>query len=294
MREYRRQKGIPKKVTTVISSIAVAIFVIFYVYDMLLGLFIGPDEGECEFHFIDVGQGDCAMIITEDTTVVVDTGPQDHAKSTERYISRYTDTIDYLILTHPHEDHIGGADELIESVTVKNIIMSDASTDTATFSTLLNAIEEDDINVIEAKSADKYSVGDIDITILAPIGDFTDHNDYSIVVKVEYGKTSAVITGDVEQHAEELIIDNFDERILNADILKLGHHGSYTSNSDGFLKAISPDYAVITCGVDNEYGHPHIETLDRLDKFGIDYFRTDQDGHIVFYSDGRDIKVSHQ
>ncbi len=294
MREYRRQKRIPKKVTAIVSSIAVVVFVILYVYDMLFGLFIGPDLGECEFHFVDVGQGDCAMIITEDATVVIDTGPQDHAKSTERYIRRYTDTIDYLILTHPHEDHIGGADEVIESVNVKNVIMSDAYTDTATFSTLLDAIETADINVIEAKTSDKYSVGDIDITILAPIGDFTDHNDYSIVAKVEYGKTSAIITGDVEQHAEGLIIDNFDESILNADILKLGHHGSYTSNSDGFLEVVSPNFAVITCGVDNEYGHPHIETLERLNKYGIDYYRTDENGHIVFRSNGKDLEVSHQ
>lgn len=291
MREYKKQKGIPKRVTVIISSILAAVFAILYVYDMLLGLFIGPDTGECEFHFVDVGQGDCAMIITEDTTVVIDAGPQDHAKSTERYISRYTDTIDYLILTHPHEDHIGGADELIESVIVKNIIMSDAYTDTATFSTLLDAIEAADINVIESESADVYSVGDIDITILAPIDDFTDHNDYSIVAKVEFGNTSAIITGDAEQHAEGLIINNFDGSVLNADILKLGHHGSYTSNSDEFLKIVSPRYAVITCGVDNEYGHPHIEILDKLEKFGIDYFRTDEDGHIVFRSNGIDLEV---
>lgn len=294
MRDYRKHRGIPKKLTAIVSFVAVAVFIAFYVYDMLFGLISGPDTGECEFHFIDVGQGDCAMIITEEATVVIDTGPQDHAKSTEKYIKRYTDTIDYLILTHPHEDHIGGADELIESVIVKNVIMSDAYTDTVTFSNLLDAVEAADINVIEAKSTDKYRAGDIDITILAPIGDFTDHNDYSIVMKVEYGETSAIVTGDAEQHAEGLIIENFDDGLLSADILKLGHHGSYTSNSDGFLEIVSPQYAVITCGEDNEYGHPHTEILDKLDERGIDYFRTDEDGHIVFRSNGRDLEVSHQ
>ncbi len=294
MRDYRRQKRIPKRVAVIVGAIAAVAFVILYIYDMLFGLFIRPDEGECEFHFVDVGQGDCAMIITKDTTVVVDTGPQDHADSTERYIRRYTDTIDYLILTHPHEDHIGGSDELIESINVKNIIMSDATTDTVTYSNLLNAIEEADVNVIEAQSADKYSAGDIDITILAPNSEFTDYNDYSIVVKVEFGNTSTIITGDVEEHAERLILEKFESNVLETDILKLGHHGSYTSNTDDFLDVLSPEYAVITCGIDNEYGHPHIETLERLELHGIEYFRTDENGHIVFRSDGKALEVLHQ
>ena len=290
MAQYR---GKAKTLSMTATAVVVVIFIVIYLLDSIFGLGSKQIDGECEFHFLNVGQGDCTMIITEDSVVVIDAGPDDHADSTQKYIKSYTDTIDYLILTHPHEDHIGGADEIIESMNVKNIIMSDASTDTGTFSSLLDVIEKSQINLIEAQAGDSYSTGEIYFTILAPIAEFTDLNDYSIVTKVEFGETSVIITGDVENHSEKLIAEEY-ASFLHADILQVGHHGSYTSNCEEFVSSVLPEYAVISCGKDNEYGHPHSETIERLEKYGIDYYRTDELGHIVFTSDGENVQYAGQ
>jgi len=247
------------------------------------------DPNECQFHFVDVGQGDCAMIISGRDVVVIDTGPQDHAKSTVEYISEYTDTIEYLILTHPHEDHIGAADELLEAINVENVILSDASIDTTSFDKLLDAIDKSGANVIEARAGDDYSAGGIDFTILSPIDEFVNLNDYSIVTKVEYGDVSAIITGDVEHNSEKEIVRYYGEYRLKADILEVSHHGSQTSNHEDFIDAISPNYAVIQCAKDNPYGHPHKETIDALEDREITYYRTYEDGHVVFVSDGEKV-----
>lgn len=287
----RGKKGKVGKLSSGAVAVIVIICIIFYLMDALGGTGNKDIEAECEFHFIDVGQGDATMILTGEGAVVIDAGPGDHADSTLEYIKSYTDRIDYLILTHPHEDHIGGADEIIENIKVENVIMSDAYSDTLVFTTLLDAIEAADVNVIEAVPEDSYEAGGIKLTILAPLSEFTDLNDYSIVTHVEYGKTSVVVTGDVENHSEKLMVERFGPLVLSADILQVGHHGSSTSNSAKFIDAVSPKWAVISCGEGNSYGHPHKETLDKLKKRGIEWFRTDELGHIVFESDGENIRV---
>jgi len=276
------------------ASVIAVILCTVYILDIIFGFGAKKLDGECEFHFIDVGQGDCTMIITDKNVVVIDAGPNDSAEDTQEYISEYTDKIDYLILTHPHEDHIGGADEILDNIKVKNVIMSDAASETYTFNVLLDAIERSGCNIIEGKAGDTYSAGDIKMTILAPISTFTDMNDYSLVTKVEYKNTSAMITGDVEVHSEELIVAEYSAKALKADILKMGHHGSSTSNSAAFLDSVDPSYAVFTCGKDNSYGHPHREVLKKVKDRSITYYRTDEDGSVVFHSDGEKIEFSTQ
>ena len=288
----RRNGGI--KLSATGTAIVVTVFVIIYILDSVFGLGNKKVTGECEFHFIDVGQGDATMIITEENVVLIDTGTQDHADSLLTYVKSYTDTIDYMILTHPHEDHIGGADEIIESILVKNIIMSDADSNTYTFTKLLDAIERENINLIEGVAGDSYTAGEIEFTILSPLTEFRDYNDYSLVTKVEFGNTSAIITGDVETHSERDMLEKYSFTTLKADIFQVGHHGSYTSNSTDFIKTIDPDYAVISCGIDNEYGHPHRETLEKLKKYDITYYRTDEVGSIVFFSDGKELEYKNQ
>ena len=116
----------------------------------------------------------------------------------------------------------------------------------------------------------------------------------SLVTKVEFGNTSAVITGDVETHSEKDMVEKYGYNGLNADIFQVGHHGSYTSNLTEFIKCIDPEYAVISCGIDNEYGHPHRETLEKLERYDITCYRTDEMGTIVFSSDGKDLEYKGQ
>ncbi len=287
----RRKKKPFGKLSAGTVAILLIIFAVLYVMDTIGGVTENNVTDDCEFHFIDVGQGDSTMIINETGVVVIDAGPQDHADSTEKYIKSYTDTIDYLILTHPHEDHIGGADELFDSIEVKNVILSDAYTDTLTFTKLLDKIDESGANVIEAKAGDSYNAGEIKLTILSPISEFKDLNDYSVVTKVEFGDTAAIITGDVEHHSEKIMVEEYGALKLRADIYQVGHHGSSTSNHDSFIDAVSPEFAVIQSEEGNSYGHPHWETIEKLEDRDITYFRTDKMGHVVFVSDGKEVKL---
>ncbi|MBQ4066308.1 MAG: MBL fold metallo-hydrolase [Clostridia bacterium] len=290
----KRKRNNKIKLSGTAIAVLIVIAVIFYIADVIINNESIALSGDCEFHFIDVGQGDSALIISEEGVVVIDAGPQDHAESTLEYIQSYTEEIDYLILTHPHEDHIGGADEIVSNLTVKNVIMSDAYSDTETIERLLDAIEKSGADVIEAKAGDEYTAGGIELTILSPVTEFADFNDYSVVTRVEYGETSAIITGDVEKNSEGIMVERYMRSLLRADIYQVSHHGSVTSNSEEFLDAVSPKYAVIQCGEDNSYGHPHKETVDKLEERGIEYFRTDERGHIVFITDGKELELKGQ
>ncbi|MBS5724857.1 MAG: MBL fold metallo-hydrolase [Clostridiales bacterium] len=287
--KYRSRKRNIKKAA---APIATAVFVIVAAIFIWDGWIRGNRQdlsAECEFHFIDVGQGDSTLIVTEDAAVLIDAGPTDAAETTARYIRGYTDTIDYMILTHPHEDHIGGAVKIINSLEVKNVIMTDASNDVVTFSRLIGVIEDSGVRVIEAQVGNTYDVGGIGLQILAPLADLDDFNEYSVVTRVEYENVSAIVTGDAESGSEELMLETYTSGELDADILKLGHHGSNTSSTSEFLAAVSPRWAIASCGQDNSYGHPHQQTLERARELGIPVLRTDEMGTIIFATDGEDL-----
>ena len=277
------------KTAKILSTVFLLIIAALYIYNTYLAEpHTDVVEGVCEFHFIDVGQGDCSLFLTDSNAVVIDAGPKSEAEETTDYIREYTDSLDYFILTHPDEDHIGGAIEIIGKLNVRNIIMSDASKDTQIFTKLLDAIEEKNITVIKAKPGSEYSAGDIKLTVLAPIGEFDDYNDYSVVTRVRYGSTSVIVAGDAEKTSEKNMVESYG-RALRSDILKLAHHGSSTSTGKEFFETVSPKYAIISCGKNNSYGHPHEETLKLLDKYGVKYYRTDKEGSIIMTSDGKKI-----
>lgn len=284
-----RESGVIRAV----GAVAVVIACALYVWDVFGGASSSgrAAEGECEFHFIDVGQGDCSMFLTDESCIVVDSGTASAAAKTEKYINSYTDKIDYLILTHPHEDHIGGAAELIGNIKVENILMTDAASNSYTFSNLLDKMEQSDARVIQADAGDTYSAGGMDIKILAPLHEFDNLNDYSMVVRISYKDTAALVTGDAEKNSEKLMCERWQDD-LNADVLKLGHHGSSTSSSKNFVLSVDPVWAVISCGKNNSYGHPHDVTVELLNDYGIPYVRTDERGCIVFVSDGSSVKLA--
>lgn len=247
-------------------------------------------EGEMQVHFLDVGQGDCALIVADGCTILIDASYKKNSvtEGIIDYIKNLGITeIDYFILTHPHADHIGGAPEIIEEFTIKNALMPDCVTDTAIFEATLDAIENSSLNLIEAVSGDSYQVGDVTFKILAPNNETGKNlNNYSIVLKLSFGSTSVMFTGDAEEESEEKILSIYPSELLDSDILKMGHHGSSTSSTREFLEAVSPDVAIMSLGEGNSYKHPHKETLDKLEDLNIPYYRTDLHGTVVFVSDG--------
>lgn len=238
-------------------------------------------DAEAEFHFIDVGQGDASMILTDEGCVVIDCGPTKAGEKIKNYIGRYTDRIDCLVISHAHEDHMGSASTVLESFEIGEVIMTSFASDSSFFARSLDIIEEKDIPVVEAVFGETYIYGDIALRCIAPSRDLGDLNNNSIVMRAEVGNASAVFTGDIENEAEEILLTLASE-YLPCDILKVPHHGSSSSSTAAFLDTISPRFAVISCGTGNSYGHPHLEVTDRLQERNIEYRRTDNNGDVVF------------
>ena len=255
-------------------------------------------DGYLRVHFIDVGQGDSILIQAGDRAMLVDAGTNESGSIVTGYLCSLNITkLDYLIGTHPHEDHIGGLDDVIRSFEIGTVIMPDVSHTTQTWEDVLDALLEKDLTVTVPHPGDVYSIGDASFTILSPTEDIAgqaaesgDLNNLSVGIRLVYGSSAFVLCGDAESDSEEAMVES--GLPLKADVLKAGHHGSSTSTSDAFLAAVDPDYAVISCGRDNSYGHPHQETLDRLNAAGVTVFRTDEQGTVIAVSDGSSITWS--
>jgi competence protein ComEC len=243
--------------------------------------------------FIDVGQGDGILIKTpEEKFILVDCGPAEAEESFINHLkSKSVKEIEYAFFTHPHADHIGNAEKVLKEFKVKNVYMPDATTTTKTFSGLLNELgKQTDIKVTQAKAGQKITLGDVKLDILSPTGGkYSDLNEYSIVFKLTYGEKSILFTGDAYIKNEKEMMDaGYD---LKADILKVGHHGSDSSTSTEFLNAVKPKYAVISCGKDNSFDHPHKSTRQNLANVNAKIYRTDEQGTITVYSNGTEIVI---
>lgn len=249
-------------------------------------------NGQLKIHYIDVGQGDSELIQENGQNMLIDTGTNESANSLVSYLhSQNIKKIDYLVLTHPHEDHIGGADAVVKNFDIGTIYMNNKSTNTKTYRDTLSAISEKGLKINSPVLGTTFKVGDADCIIYGPVNpNDKDLNTYSIVIKLTFGKNKFLFTGDAQISNEEGMIKNGYD--LAADVLKVGHHGSHTSTSQEFLNAVNPRYAVISVGKGNDYGHPHAETMDRLKAKGVIVYRTDEAGTIVCTSDGNNISFT--
>lgn len=251
-------------------------------------------NGILEVHFIDVGQGDSILVEADDTTMLIDAGENNKGSVVLDYLKSQNITrLDYVIGTHPHSDHIGGLDTVIDSYPVGKVILPDVTHTTDTFEAVLDAIDRKGLTITKAAAGSEYQLGPASFTILAPnSGSYDELNDYSIVIRLDYSDTSFLLTGDAGSLSEEeMLAGGYN---LAADVIKLGHHGSAYSSTENFLDAVKPSYAVVSAGADNEYGHPHPDTLSKIKVRGIRLYRTDQQGTIVFTSDGKTISVNTQ
>ena len=249
-------------------------------------------DGNCAVHFINVGQADSILIISPSgESMLIDAGEKATSKELIKYIQEQgISKLDIVVATHPHSDHIGGMADIIKAFEIGEFIAPKATHTTVTFENMLDALLEKNLQVTTPVPGAVFSLGENGpgFTVLGPIGDdFENLNNASVAFRMVYGETSFVFTGDAEASSEKQMLDS--GRVLPSDVLKLGHHGSSTSTSQAFLDAVAPKIAVISCGVDNSYGHPHKETLEKLKKAQITIYRTDLDSTIVLVSDGKAI-----
>lgn len=243
-------------------------------------------------HFIDVGQGDAILVqMPGGENMLIDGGEREAAGKVLEYLqSQRAEKLDVLLATHPHSDHIGGLAEVIHNMEVKKVYMPEISHSSQAFLSLLSEIKARGLTINKARAGVSLDFREVQCSIIAPVGEeYDDINNYSAVVKLSYGDHTFIFTGDAEEQSEKEQIDSGAE--LRADVLKLGHHGSSSSSSKVYLDAVSPEFAVIMCGKDNSYGHPHKETLQKLEEAGVKVYRTDQMGNIIISSDGESLSI---
>ena len=221
------------------------------------------DDFGLEVHYLNVGQGDCTLIRTKDKTMLIDAGDNSQGTEVQSYLdSQKIEKLDYVIGTHPDADHIGGLDVVIEEFQCKKVLMPDVTSDTQTYHDVEEALEEKNMKAVHPKCGKTYSLGDASFTIIAPVKDYgSETNNWSIGLVLQYGENRFLFTGDADQDAEKDILAEGED--VSADVYKTSHHGSKTGSSEEFLDAVDPEYAVISCGEENKYGHPSAQTLNR-------------------------------
>ena len=261
------------------------VFLLAFIFIFLTGC--NKHSNEVSIHVIDVGQGDSILIKTPDNkNMLIDSGDENSGNTVKRYLKKQKiSKLDIVIATHPDSDHIGGLDDIIYDFNIDKIYMPNKENNTSSYNDIITACNKKNLDIIKASKGMNLNLGSsVSIKILSPSTTHEDTNLNSIVLNLSYKNKDFLFTGDAEYKNETDIINNYN--LEDVDFLKIGHHGSKTSTSDAFLKNTSPDVAIISCGYKNRYNHPHKETLDSLMKYHIPIYRTDEQGDLVFYSDG--------
>ena len=286
MTKREKQKLIKGALTVVCIAILAALWFFLKPGQEELPTYDVPN-GTAEIHFIDVGQGDATLIKVGTKNILVDTGDRDADDALFAYLdSKSVTEIEYFVITHYDSDHFANATKVLDNYDVKKVLLPDQVKTTKTYETFIAKVEEQvaskDIEVMNANEmvGEKITVESLELTVLAPLkNNYKDSNDYSVCLMARYGNKRVLLTGDAEKEAEEDIVEKYKGTELECDVYKMGHHGSRTSSSQALLDKATPDYVVVSCGVDNEYGHPHKEAMDRVS--GKKVYRTDTQGTIV-------------
>ena len=245
-------------------------------------------EDKLVVDYIDVGQADSILVIDKDKTMLIDAGTNEAGETVVNFLKNKGITkIDYLVGTHPHEDHIGGLDDVIDNFDIGTIYMPKMQTTTKTFEDVLDSIAAKNVQVTTPVVGDKFTLTNADCTIMATDTKDTEENLNlsSIVIRMTYGGNSFLFMGDAEAEVEEA------RNWQPADVLKVGHHGSKTSSTQNFIMQVMPSIAIIQVGKDNSYNLPNQETIDKLNAVGTKIYRTDESGNILVTSDGSNIQV---
>jgi beta-lactamase superfamily II metal-dependent hydrolase len=239
-------------------------------------------------HFLDVGQGDSIFIQSGNHFMLIDAGGSGSGEAIVGYLREHkVERLDYLIASHPHEDHIGGLSDVINNFDVDRVIMPPKVHTTAVFEDVIDTLEARQLSITFPEPGTVYPLGQAEFTILGPVQDYGEElNNWSIALLLSDGSHRFFFGGDMEAAAEADMLAYYPQGSLQAEVLKLNHHGSNTSSSAAFLDALRPSFAVISCGADNSYGHPHQEVLESLEQRFIQLYRTDLQGTVVVTSYG--------
>lgn len=248
-----------------------------------------PEEKEYLFvHFIDVGQGDCIFLKYGDVDILIDGGYPENSFQIIRYLTQLgVDDLELVVNTHPHGDHIGGLPGVVAAFAVEEVWTTTLNYSSYSFKSFINQAQKQDALISVPAPGDSMTIGSLTLTVLGPVkSSYEDLNDTSMVIMATFGEKRFLFTGDMEALAEgDLLASGAD---VKADVLKVGHHGSYSSTSKKFLDAVDPDYAVVSCGRNNDYGHPHAAPMNRLNNAAVSVFRTDTMGTVTIGTDGKE------
>lgn len=251
--------------------------------------FIDPNGEEMALHFIDVGQGDSALLQTPKGSVLIDCGEKEYGDTVVSYLKAQGVTeLEYFIITHPDSDHMGSASYVLENIKVNNFVINGLEKSAKFFESALDVIESKDVPSYIATDGDVFIIGSLRLEILGPCVDDVselESNDSSLIIRATYGSNSFLFTGDAEKEGEALLLKHHKNEI-DCDIFSAGHHGAKTSNSLDLLEAATPEFVVVSCGKDNSYGHPTSYAMNNFAAVGATVYRTDELGSIVFITDG--------
>ena len=257
-----------------------------------------PSDGTAEVHFIDIGQGSAILIKGSEKTALIDAGEAPHGEIVVDYLKDNGVTkIDYMFNTHPHYDHMGGCLVVMKEIPTANFVMAEVKKGkeptTVFYEKLLTYLgdNKETITTTMASLGDEYKLGGgLTLNVIGPVDLYNDLNNISTVMRMDFGETSFLFTGDMEEESQQDMVDA--GVLTKVNVMESSHHGSNTSINRDFINTVSPDVAVIQCGVDNDYGHPHEETLDLYDKKDIEYYRNDTQGDVKIVTDGKEIIVT--
>lgn len=245
-------------------------------------------EGILSVHFLDVGQADCALLVCGGETMLIDGGNVDDGDFVYSYLkSCGISHLDYVISTHAHEDHVGGLTAALNACTAGTVMSPVTEYDSRAFENFAEAVYDQGLSLTMPEPETNFTLGTAEVQVLGPLYEYEETNDTSIVLRVVFGDTSFLFTGDAESEAEHDLVESGQE--LQSTVLKVGHHGSRSSTEYVFLREVMPEYAVISVGTDNEYGHPTEEVLSRLRDADVTLYRTDMQGTVIAESDGKTV-----
>lgn len=254
-------------------------------------------DAELLVHFIDVGQADCALLEYEGQYMLIDGGNREDGQLVVSYLQEQgVEELEAVVCSHAHEDHVGGLPSVLAVFPTKVVYAPTNDYASSVFDDFLYYVGQQGLEVTIPSPGDTVSLGEVTATVLGPVKTYADPNNTSIVLRVAYGDTALIFTGDMETEAENDMLDYWEgqEALFSADVLKVGHHGSYTSTGYRFLYRVMPTYGVISVGAGNSYGHPHEEPMSRLEQAGVTILRTDTLGHILAHSDGESVYFTWQ